>query len=153
MSYLCRQNCGWIKGVILSFHLLSIYSTARGLKCYQCSELKLTKQVIVYGKYEKNSRVVYTINIVIICFTQYTFYCLFKTTCPGSLLHDFPRGDFCRLIALSDGTVVNQEAVTETLCLEPSIKYTKGRIGQDFLDTNSRKLSRLLFNARCLAKL
>ena len=87
------------------------------------------------------------------CFTQYTFYCLFKTTCPGSLLHDFPRGDFCRLIALSDGTVVNQEAVTETLCLEPSIKYTKGRIGQDFLDTNSRKLSRLLFNARCLAKL
>ena len=90
---------------------------------------------------------------MIICFTQYTFYCLFKTTCPGSLLHDFPRGDFCRLIALSDGTVVNQEAVTETLCLEPSIKYTKGRIGQDFLDTNSRKLSRLLFNARCLAKL
>ena len=90
---------------------------------------------------------------MIICFTQYTFYCLFKTTCPGSLLHDFPRGDFCRLIALSDGTVVNQEAVTETLCLEQSIKYTKGRIGQDFLDTNSRKLSRLLFNARCLAKL
>ena len=87
------------------------------------------------------------------CFTQYTFYCLFKTTCPGSLLHDFPRGDFCRLIALSDGTVVNQEAVTETLCLEPSIKYTKGRIGQDFLDTNSRKLSRLLFDARCLEKL
>ena len=90
---------------------------------------------------------------MIICFTQYPFYCLFKTTCPGSLLHDFPRGDFCRLIALSDGTVVNQEAVTETLCLEQSIKYTKGRIGQDFLDTNSRKLSRLLFNARCLAKL
>ena len=82
---------------------------------------------------------------MIICFKQYPLYCLFKTTCPGSLLHDFPRGDFCRLIALSDGTVVNQEAVTETLCLEPSIKYTKGRIGQDFLDTNSRKLSRLFF--------
>ena len=95
----------------------------------------------------------FIINIVSICFTPYPFYCLFKTTCPGSLLHDFPRGDFCRLIALSDGTVVNQEAVTETLCLEPSIKYTKGRIGQDFLDTNSRKLSRLLLNARCLAKL
>lgn len=64
----------------------------------------------------------------------------FKTPCPGSLAFDFPRGDFCRVIALSDGTVINQEAVTETLCRLPSVKYTKGRIGQDFLDTKGGKI-------------
>ena len=61
--------------------------------------------------------------------------------CPGSQLSNTPGGDFCRLIALSDGSIINQEPVTEHLCSVPSVKYTKGKIGQDFLDTKG-KLSR-----------
>ena len=44
------------------------------------------------------------------------------------------------MIALSDGTVINQEPVTETLCRESSVKYQKAKIGQDFLATDGGKL-------------
>lgn len=43
------------------------------------------------------------------------------------------------MIALSDGTVINQEPVTETLCRESSVKYQKAKIGQDFLATDGGK--------------
>ena len=45
------------------------------------------------------------------------------------------------MIALSDGTVINQEPVTETLCRESSVKYQKAKIGQDFLATDGGKSS------------
>ena len=69
---------------------------------------------------------------------QCIIFHLLQTPCPGSQLSNTPGGDFCRLIALSDGSIINQEPVTEHLCSAPSVKYTKGKIGQDFLDTEGK---------------
>ena len=137
MLRIFQMDYTWNRLCVTVIFLLNIFGISNGIKCYQCSALKFTRQVrnfseLLFISFLENKRNLQFHSGYIVIF-------LFKTTCPGSLLYDYPRGDFCRLIALSDGRVINQEVVTETLCTEASVRYTKGKIGQDFLDTSSRK--------------
>ena len=143
MLRIFQMDYAWNRLCVTVIFLLNIFGIANGIKCYQCSALKFTRQVSYFSElffilFLENKRNLY-FHFGYIVIIQHNVILLFKTPCPGSLLYDFPRGDFCRLIALSDGRVINQEVVTETLCTEASVRYTKGKIGQDFLDTSSRK--------------
>ena len=57
-----------------------------------------------------------------------------QVKCPGTELRDAPEADACRLLALSDGTVINQSPVTQHLCTMKALLSSKRKIARDFYD-------------------
>ena len=47
---------------------------------------------------------------------------------------DAPDAEACRLLALSDGTVINQSPVTKHLCTMKALLSSKRKIARDFYD-------------------
>ena len=47
---------------------------------------------------------------------------------------DFPETDACRLLALNDGTILNQSPVSKTLCSIQALHSSQLRIAKDFQD-------------------
>lgn len=47
---------------------------------------------------------------------------------------DAPDADACRLLALSDGTVINQSPVAKQLCTMNALLSSKRKIARDFYD-------------------
>mgnify|MGYP007015862891 FL=1 len=47
---------------------------------------------------------------------------------------DFPDSPACRLLALSDGTVLNQSPVSRPLCMKTVIQSSKLKIAKDYAD-------------------
>ena len=47
---------------------------------------------------------------------------------------DFPDSPACRLLALSDGTVLNQSPVSKPLCMKTVIQSSKLKIAKDYAD-------------------
>ena len=47
---------------------------------------------------------------------------------------DFPDSPACRLLALSDGTVLNQSPVSKPLCMKAVIQSSKLKIAKDYAD-------------------
>ena len=60
----------------------------------------------------------------------------FQSKCPGDYLIDFPGTEACRILTLSDGTILNQSPVGRSLCKLKSLKASKFRIAKDFQDGN-----------------
>ena len=58
----------------------------------------------------------------------------FQVKCPGTELLNAPEADACRLLALSDGTIINQSPVTKHLCTMQSLQSSKRKIARDFYD-------------------
>ena len=47
---------------------------------------------------------------------------------------DFPETEACRLLALNDGTIINQSPVAKKLCTMKSLQSSRLKIARDFLD-------------------
>ena len=65
---------------------------------------------------------------------SYLHYQSLQVSCPGTQLIDFPNADTCRLLALRDGTVVNQSPVSKPLCMRAVIQSSKLKIAKDYAD-------------------
>ncbi|XP_023322311.1 uncharacterized protein LOC111696802 isoform X2 [Eurytemora carolleeae] len=53
--------------------------------------------------------------------------------CPGNLI-DYPTANACRVLALSDGTMIQQIVSPESLCSESNFKTLKIRVAKQFHD-------------------
>lgn len=47
---------------------------------------------------------------------------------------DFPDAEACRLLAMHDGTILNQSPVTSSLCTKGSLLSSKRKIAVDYAD-------------------
>ena len=68
---------------------------------------------------------------------------VFQSKCPGDNLIDFPGTEACRILTLSDGTILNQSPVGRSLCKLKSLKASKFRIAKDFQDGNGETFTLL----------
>ena len=69
--------------------------------------------------------------------TKFCPHSLFQTVCPSLETNDdLPSVKWCRLMALSDGTILSQSPISSKLCTPHAITAAKIRISRDYRDGN-----------------
>ena len=68
--------------------------------------------------------------------------CLQEPRCPGAAAYNFSSANYCRLLALSDGTIISQSPAAASLCSEKAKLTTKIVISKDFRDGKGENIIR-----------
>lgn len=58
----------------------------------------------------------------------------FQISCQTPELNSYPDSDWCRVLSLSDGTVINQGPVHKVLCTAQAVRTTRLKISKDYMD-------------------